>query len=331
MRILIIKLGAKGDVLRTTSILKGLKEKYRNPFIYWLTKADVYPLLKNNQLIDKILLLGKDTIDNIQYDLIINLDDEEEACRLVSKLKKTKLFGAYIKDGKKEYTDDSAEWFDMSLISKFGKEKADELKKKNKATYQDIICKALGIMKNKIILNLDNSNIEFANSFKKKNNIKGLVIGLNTSAGRRWQLKKLDTEKTIKLANLLQKKFNAKVILFGGPEEAERNKEIKAKANVIDAGTNNPLLDFAALVNICDIVIASDSLAAHIAIDLGKKVIIFFGPTSAEEIDVYNKGRKIVPDIGCLYCYKKVCDFDPNCMDKIKVDDFIKAVEELLK
>ena len=45
MNILIIKLGAIGDVIRTTSILPGLKSKY-NANIDWVTKQESFDVLK---------------------------------------------------------------------------------------------------------------------------------------------------------------------------------------------------------------------------------------------------------------------------------------------
>jgi len=49
MNILIIKLGAIGDVLRTTAILPGLREKYPDSLVTWVTKADSFDILKNNE------------------------------------------------------------------------------------------------------------------------------------------------------------------------------------------------------------------------------------------------------------------------------------------
>ena len=59
MKILIIKLGAIGDVIRTTSILPGLREKYKDCKIDWLTKKEPYDILKNNTLIDKIYVIDE--------------------------------------------------------------------------------------------------------------------------------------------------------------------------------------------------------------------------------------------------------------------------------
>ena len=147
MNILIIKLGAIGDVLRTTSILKGLKEKYEGYIIDFVTKKQSFDILKNNDLINNIFLIDKnhDDILRKEYDLVISLDDEDEACSLASKTNHKKLIGAYSKDNKKTktYTDDSAKWFDMGLTSKYGKEKADELKKLNKKSYQEILSEIL--------------------------------------------------------------------------------------------------------------------------------------------------------------------------------------------
>ena len=134
MNILIIKLGAIGDVIRTTAILPGLKDKYKNCKIDWVTKSESFYVLKNNNLISNVYLINKNLLKklNKKYNLVINLDDDYEACELASKVSSKKIIGAYLKDGQIVYTEDSSLWFGMGLLSKFGKQKADELKAKNK-------------------------------------------------------------------------------------------------------------------------------------------------------------------------------------------------------
>lgn len=328
MKILIIKLGAIGDVLRTTSILYGLKKKY-NGEIYWIVKRNAVDILEDNEFIDKILVFG-DKIEE-EFDLVVSLEDNEEGCDVVKNIKYKKIIGVYPENNEIKYT--LSGWFDMSLISKFGKERADELKAKNKKTYQQLIGEMLDIEPSESILNLTKKERKFSEKFAKENDISKdeLVIGLNTSAGGRWQLKKLSIEKTIELANKLNKELKAKVVLFGGKEEVERNKETKKGVDfdIIDAGCDNSLLEFSALVNLCKVVVTSDSLALIIAVALKKKVVCFFGPTSAAEIELYGLGKKIVPNLGCVCCYKKQCDKKPNCMDVISVDEIFDGVKEL--
>jgi heptosyltransferase II len=334
MDILIIKLGAIGDVIRTTSLLGALKEKYPYCNIDWATKSNAAEIVKNNHNVDLTFIIDEsnELLEKMlkKYDLVINFDDEEAACELAGQVKKGKLIGAYSQDGKRKYTEDSAAWFDMGLISKFGKIRADELKIENKKTYHEIHFGILGLKNDKIHqteIFLNDKNFEVAGEFAKQHGISenGFVIGINTGAGGRWQDKKLPIGKAIELILKLEEKFpDAKMILFGGPEEKERNKEILNNAkNLIDAGCNNSLLDFAGLVNLCTTLITSDSLAMHIGIALKKKIVAFFCPTSCAEIELYGRGVKILPKKGCVCCYKSKCDIRPEW----DVNDFLNAVE----
>ena len=376
MDILIIKLAAIGDVLRTTAILPALKEKYPDCNINWVTENESFDILKNNEFIDKIYLINENLKEKLKdkfFDLIIRLDDNAEACSLASSLKcqepptkissmfeqkannkvvldarkshlpkkagfslSKKIIGAYLEDSKKVYTDDSSLWFDIGLISKFGKEKADELKALNKKTYQEILFTVLNINNEKYktcepILNLQKEDLKFAKEFSEKNNIekKDLVIGINTGAGGRWQDKKLSIEKTIELIDKLNNQLKAKLILFGGKKEIERNEKIKQgiKTNIIDAGCDNSLMEFASLISLCNILVTSDSLALHIGVALKKKIVSFYYPTSASEVMLYGRGIKIIGK-GNSYCsYQPKCDDPPD----YNVGEIVEAVKELTK
>lgn len=56
-KIIVIKLEAIGDVLRTTSILHAIKEKYPDSHITWLTKIASKDIFKNNPFVDSLLFL----------------------------------------------------------------------------------------------------------------------------------------------------------------------------------------------------------------------------------------------------------------------------------
>lgn len=330
MKILIIKLGAIGDVIRTTSILPGLKEKYKNCQIGWVTKKESYEILKNNKLVRKIFTGFSEV--NEKYDLIISLDDDDEACKIATGLKPKKLIGAYMENGRKLYTKESSIWFDMGLISKYGRQEADRLKAINKDTYQHIMHKILGLKyrKQEPILILTKEEKNFGLDFAKKNKITkdDLVVGMNAGAGGRWQDKKLSVGQTAELIDQIKQALpKSKIILFGGPEERKRNREITklAKSKIIDAGCDNSLIEFASLVDLCKILVTSDSLAMHVATALKKKIAVFFYPTSAAEIEVYGRGKKIIWE-GKSYCsYQPKCEFPP----KIEPGRIVEAVKGL--
>ena len=107
-----------------------------------------------------------------------------------------------------------------------------------------------------------------------------------------------------------------------------RNEKIKdmAKTKIIDAGCNNSLMEFASLVNLCNILVTSDSLALHIGTALKKKIVCFFYPTSSSEIELFSMGIKIIGK-GKDYCsYKPKCDY-PSEWD---IDEMVNAVKMMV-
>lgn len=332
-QILIIKLGAMGDVIRTLSILQSLKEKYPESDIYWVTKKNTIPLLFNNPNIKKVLPYDRKVLSSLSkhyFDIIINLDEDLEACSLATRLRKKELYGFYLnKQMKITPTPSAQEWFDMGALGE--KPTNDILKKKNKKTHQQIMHEIIGLpyKQSPAPIYLTKKQLNFAENFKRRFNISedDLVIGLNTGAGDRWP-KQLSIEKTAKLAENIYKKYKAKLILFGGPNEIERNNNIItiAKVPIIHAGCGNNLFEFPALINLCHLVITSDSLGMHIALGLKRKTIAFFGPTSAAEIEMYDLGKKIISKSKCYCCYKSDC----NAMDSVTVEEIEKNIGELL-
>jgi heptosyltransferase-2 len=141
MDTLIVKLNATGDVVRTTTVLHRMVGE-----VTWVTAKS------NSELIDQSAgglrccsWEDRDIAGDRPYDLVINLEDESEVAAFVGDVRHTRRFGAYLKsDGSIAYTDDSCRWFDMSLISRYGRARADQLKLENRQSYQELIFEGLG-------------------------------------------------------------------------------------------------------------------------------------------------------------------------------------------
>ncbi len=332
MNILIIKVGALGDVLRTSFIAQALKNKYRSkdPSVFWITQEKARPLFINNPYVDHVIIdKNKDSIKNLKFDLVINLEEDKDNCIFASGLKADKKIGFILKDDKIYATETTKEWFNMSAIGK--KPDNDILKKKNKKTHRQIIGEIAEVdwKRYEPFLRLNNYQRKLAKDFLRRYNLSqsDLIIGLNTGSADRWP-KALPIEKTAKLIDLIYKKYKAKILLFGGPNEIERNNEIKKliSSPLIDTGCGNNLVEFPALISVCNLFITTDSLGLHIALALKRKTISLIGPTSSSEIGMYDIGEKVIAKSNCLSCYKKDC----KSMEKIALDEIINSIEKLI-
>jgi len=334
-KILIIKLDAVGDVLRTTCILSGLKENYPQSHITWLTRKNAVEIFVNNEFVDRILEIENSETNYFlqieSFDLVLNLDSSPISSAICSSVVAKEKLGFGLDEKGKVYpiNPEAEDWFLMGAF--------DDLKKQNNRTYQSIILDIARIKTSNfpIILNLKESEIKFADQFLLKHQINKSkkIIGLNTGAGPRWKFKSWTLEGFEELIKLLLAKTDFHIFLYGGPYEKERNEYLAKidKRRIIDTGTNNSLREFFALLNLCDLLVTGDTLAMHAATALKKKVIALFGPTSANEIESYGLITKIQSDLDCLVCYKMDCDFDPNCMNSIKAEYIFQKILELIQ
>ena len=88
-RILIIKLAAMGDVLRTTPILPSLKRRQPDAHVTWITDADAIPLLRYNSLIDRLLPFEPVSwleLEACEFDLLLNFEKETRALALAKRV-----------------------------------------------------------------------------------------------------------------------------------------------------------------------------------------------------------------------------------------------------
>ena len=146
MDVLILKLGATGDVVRTTTLLRKLSGR-----VTWVTTSNNKALLEGYEHPGTELRIvpweNRSVLQGATFDLAINLSwsarGRSEICRSISA---KRIFGANINDtGEMSYSKDSSDWLDLSLISIHGRKKADELKLQNRRTYQDLVFAGLGL------------------------------------------------------------------------------------------------------------------------------------------------------------------------------------------
>lgn len=320
-RILIVKLDAMGDVLRSTALLPPLVQSHPRAAITWLTRRESVPLIERNPYVSETLELGPEATVHLQtrvFDRVINLDASRISAALAALARAPRKDG-YVLDerGWVRPTNEAARrWLEAGVF--------DDVKRAGTATYQDRMAEILDLSGrgHRYVFELsdDERRRGAAHLTTIGVDLDRPILGLNTGAGGRWPLKQWREDGYLEcIAYLAAEQPDLQFVLLGGPGERDRNDRLIGGSSVrlFDPGCDNPVRHFAAMLGCCDVVVTGDTLAMHLSLALGRRTVVLFGPTSAAEIEMYDLGEKVVPEMGCLSCYKNSCDFVPNCMDLI--------------
>ena len=286
---LIVKLGATGDVVRTTPLLSRLDGE-----IVWITEGKNKSLV--DPLSDRIRCFSweeRQSIPDVRYDLVINLEDTLEVARYLNGIRHRQWFGAYLDNNDTlTYTEDSRRWFDMSLISVYGRDKADRLKFENRATYQELIFAGLGF---------DFKGEEYHLPAPVRTTLCG-DIALAAEAGPVWPMKKWAYYPDLK-------------------------KQLEQDGLVVNIlPKRESLLEHLGDVANHKCLVGGDSLPMHFALGTRTRCVSLFTCTSPWEIYEYGLQKKIVSPLLGKYFYRRT--YDEHATAAIGLEEVLAAAME---
>jgi ADP-heptose:LPS heptosyltransferase len=170
----------------------------------------------------------------------------------------------------------------------------------------------------------------FLNEYNLKMN--DFITAIHPFAG--YPSKNWRSEKFAEIMNLLQKNYNAKIILVGSLTDKEKNENIiqLSQISAINAAGKTSLGSLAALFKKTNLFIGVDSGPSHIAaVTDTPSVVLYSGTNRLEEWAA--RGKRVIAiqkDTACKYCEKLSCN-NNICMELISVEDVMNAVERVLK
>jgi lipopolysaccharide heptosyltransferase II len=287
MSMLIIKLGATGDVVRTTPLLR----RFNGP-ISWITARDNLPMLQGiDRELHCVAWENRNRVVDTTYDLVINLEDDRETSSFLKQIKFKQLFGAHLNgDDQLTYTSDSRGWFDLSLLSGFGRKEANRLKLLNRRTYQELIFEGLGL------------GFTGETYYLPAARPTGLIgdVAISSTAGPVWPMKQWAYYDELK--NELESAGLRVNVLQGRPT----------------------LLEHLADVHGHRCLVSGDSLPMHLALGTGVRCVSIFNCTAPWEIYGYGLQEKIVSPLLAKFFYNR--SYDPNATTAIRVETVVDAV-----
>jgi len=321
-RILIIKLGALGDVIRTTPLLERFKNEYPGVHITWLTLS---PAILPKEQIDVIYswdFTSVFTIQNSRFDIAVNLDKDPEACMLLAKVEAPIKYGYTWENN---HIAPATEKATHKLLTGF----FDDLSKNNTKSYLEEIFEIchLDFRKEDYQINLNHT---LAASWKDKFQALAAgktIVGLNTGCGPRWNTRLWSEESWETLAKELNV-LGFYPIFLGGELEHIKNTKMSEITGAHYPG-HFSLEEFIALTNACDIIVTQVSMMMHIATALRKKMVLCNTIFNKYEFELYDRGIIVEPPTACVCFYGNTCVKGTSCMHDIKPTDFIQAIQTL--
>lgn len=318
-KVLIMRLGAIGDVVHSTIIAQALKMANPNTEVHFLTLDFIAPLLENNPNIDKVITMNDKLSKNYLYIVYLGLKLFPERYSRIFMLSHT--LRNYL----------------LCFLSGSKFQKRNKNRVHAVDAFFNTVCDAYGELEKPKNLQLAIKPELEQNLRERFKDLPRPLVAFNPGGandlerqGRIWA-----DEYWIELGNMLQEKYGATVFVCGSKAEQENHQQYKAIKNAQITSGKLSLAESAGLYSICDLFISGDSGPLHIASALDINTIGIMGSTAPKNCGPYgNKGYVVEPNIDCKYCGKKSCkeleegEKITPCMKSISPNDVIKLIED---
>lgn len=327
-KILLIKLRGIGDVVCSTIVLDNLRDEFPNAQIDFLTeKPSSYGLLGlthlNNVFIfdkkklkSRIKLAWK--IRKTKYDLIFDFFCNPSSAQITFFSGAKYRIGFPLRGRKYAYNyygpEERNTWHNailhLKVLEKFG----------------------LSTKKQNLHYSLDNQSILFAQKYFKETFANNeFVVGICPTGS--WASKKCDAEKFAEIAELVIKKYNAKIlILWGKGDEIDGEKLFSLLKEKAVYAPQTSILEMSALISKCSFLIANDSGPMHIATALGTPVLSIHGPTAPELQGPFGEKHEWInlPELECIVCNLLECTKKHECFLNLSNEKIMLKVDLLV-
>ncbi len=333
-KILLFKIGAIGDVLMTTPLIRQLRQQCPKSQIDYLVGKTASQAIKNNKNISNTITFDENIFFKkkpIKY------------LKLIRLIRKNKYNAIFVLD-KHQIFNITAFLFGIKKRIGFNRLGKEGILLTNKTYYGDIrheihyyldLLKSANLATNnkdhKMDLFLDKKDNNFAEDFFKKNKLTGkkaiaICPGGGNNPGQTLEEKIWPVEKYIELI----KRIKPPTILIGGPTDKSKEEAIlKECPKTISLIGKTTIQQSAAIMKKCHKIICNDSGPMHIASAVNKNIIAIFGPVHPERKGPLWQESKKIWTAQKIYNIQNenYGTYDKrNYFEKLNVNDILKFI-----
>jgi len=321
MDILLIKLGALGDVINTLPLAIHLKTHFKAR-IHWLVEPLSYPLIASHGWIDQAILFDKHNwkaalgnvkqqIRHTKFDITLDLQ----------RILKSGFF-CLMADSRRKIGFDRKRCKEMTWLLPFERIPPADPNEHMLTQYMEFAA-YLGTAPREIRWDIpltDTSPAGLPDEY--------IVLNIGaTKPANRWL-----PDRFAALADAIYDRYHIFCVLTGGPEDNQRAASITAaaKTELINLVGQTSLMQLIAVIDGARLVVSCDTGPMHLAVALGKEVVALFGPANPRRTGPY-KGHVIHKELNCAPCSLRKCRKDDECMQAITPEDILPVLKGILK
>lgn len=352
-KILIIRLSAIGDVVRTLPALRALRNKYPAAYIAWVVEENAQDILQGHPDLDRLFIFRRKKWTGEFFSIRHVLNPLKEVNAFFREIRGQDFdmvldFHGILKSGVISF------FSGVPFRAGFSRDHSKECNylfnnyhvtletgEMNRIERNLKFIRFLGIdcdhcdNDQKPIIPITDNDRQYIDNFFKENdlNTHTPLIAIHPGTSRKTPYKRWDISSYATVADKLIEQLDAHVLLTWGPGELETSQAIVDRmrhGSTIACKTEN-LRQLAELFNRCDLFLGSDSGPMHIASFVNTPVVAIFGPTNPVVNAPYEKNPHVIlrKDMPCSPCRKRNCK-RVQCMAMVKPDEVFEAVKKLL-
>jgi len=349
-RILIIRLSAIGDVVRTLPAVNALREKFPTAHIAWVVEEKARDVLVHQPEIDETIVFQRNRWEKGLLNPLGFLRTTGEVYRFVRELRGRHYdiafdFHGILKSGLISYMSGAKErvGFDRGYCKEwnhlFNNRKVSP--RSNRISRFERNFSLLGPLgldggRGDVDLHVSQEDVEYVDQFfrSRRPGISGPLVAIHPGTSSKTSYKRWSSTKYTELADRLVEELKVSVLFTWGPGERAMVDEIRARMrrDSMVAPETYSLKQLAEIFRRCSVYVGNDTGPMHIASLVKTPVVGIFGPTDPIVNAPYEGTPHIIvrKDLPCSPCRNRGCK-DVECMKAISSQDVFEAAKILLE
>jgi len=346
-KILVLRLSAVGDVIRTLPAVKALKERCPSSQITWVVEEPSKNFLESQPELDDVVLFPRKRWTQGIRSPRAWWRTAKEMNQWVKELRRRQFdvvldFHGILKSGVLSLLSGSPrrigfDWRSSKEGSSLFSNVKVELPNEGITRYQRgfYLLKGLGfdVPHTSGPLSIPPRDREYVDSFFSQLLVPPSrpLIAIHPGTSLNYGSKRWMPDRYAQLADRLTREIQGTVVFTWGPGELPLVEEMRKAmtAPSILAPPTESLTQLGEVFKRCNLYIGGDTGPTLIASMMGVPVVIIYGPTDPFLYEPVGKHTNVMKEVGCNPCRKRSCK-EMTCLEKITVEDVFGAARELL-